>query len=133
MFTDKEVNVGLRIFSKTLTCTEISSILDWQPSEQFEKGTPIYKRNPERLREEYLWVYNLELEQRILFEEQLQVLVDMICQRKGKFRKILSECQIDMFCGYSTKNGQGGFTLEAKLMQKLVSLNIDFSINFYSI
>lgn len=32
----------------------------------------------------------------------------------------------------TTYNGQGGFTLEAKLMKEFVLLNIDFSIDFYA-
>lgn len=132
MITDKESAVSLRIASKTMSCIEISKILDWQPSKQFEKGeTWGGKQNPSNVREECLWVYDLDLDERVLFEEKLQILVDMMLQKKERFQRILNECQIDIFCGYTIHNDQGGFMLEAKLMRNIALFNIDFLINFY--
>jgi len=132
MNTNKTVTVTLRIASRTLSCLDISRILDWQPTKQFNKGEIVYKRNPARLREEHLWIYDARLEKKTLFEEYLILLVELILKKKDNFKK-LRECSIDIFCGYTTYNGQGGFILKSKLMGELASLNIDFIIEFYDL
>lgn len=133
MITDKSSNLSLRIFSKSLSCTEISKALDLQPSEKFEKGELFGGRTNKRPREESLWMYDLGLDEKISFTEQLQSLVDIILIKKEHVKKIQNDCQIDIFCGYTTYNGQGGFTLASKLMEGLSSLDIDLSIDFYSL
>ena len=67
IITDKESSVSLRIASKTLSCEAITRILDWQPSKQFARGEPLVKSNPTKLRDEFFWIYNLELDEHILF------------------------------------------------------------------
>ncbi len=133
MITDKSSNLSLRIFSKNLSCDEISMVLDWQPSEKFEKGELFGGRANKKPREESLWRFDLELDKKTLFTKQLEVLIDRILKKKKNFEKIQDKCQIDIFSGYTTYNGQGGFELEAKLMGELSLLKINLLIEFYAL
>jgi len=133
MNTDKTSSLSLRIFSKSLSCIDISNALDWQPSEKFEKGELWGGRTNKRPREESLWIYNLDLDEKILITEQLKSLIDKMLDKKDNFQKIKDECQMDISCSYTTYNGQGGFTLEADLMRTFSSLNMDLSIDFYAL
>jgi hypothetical protein len=133
VITEKSSQLALRVFSKVLSCQEISKALDWQPSEEFEKGELFGGRTNKRPREESLWRYDFPSDEKVLFTEQLQILVNEILTKKECFYKIQGKCEVDIFCGYTTYNGQGGFTLESKLMGELSALGIDLSIDFYSL
>ena len=56
MLIDEKSN-KLRIASKILNCSDISKILDLQPTKQFKIGESYSKRYPKKLREENFWIY----------------------------------------------------------------------------
>ena len=56
MSTNKESSAIFRVGSKSLSCSDISSILDWMPTRQIEKGTPISKSNPQMVREDSICI-----------------------------------------------------------------------------
>ena len=134
MTSKKSFSISLRISSKNMNCAGISEKLGWQSSKQFERGDSFRSGAPSKtIREESLWIYDLPIDKKECFEEQIDKLVDMILEKKTKFQEILNECDLDIFCGYTTYNGQGGFALRHGLMQELSLLKIDLLVDFYSI
>jgi hypothetical protein len=46
-------------------------------------------------------------------------------------RELQGECELDIFCAYSSENGQGGFTLEHETLKELAAYPVDLSIDLY--
>jgi len=44
---------------------------------------------------------------------------------------IAEESKIMLLCGFSSENGQGGFTLDAKMLQRIARLGVPLSIDLY--
>ena len=130
LIDEKKADVSLRIASKILNCSDISKILDLQPTKQFKIGESYSKRYPKKLREENFWIYILEIDKKVLLEDQLEKMVALIEEKKESIIK-LSDCHIDIFCGYFSNNGQGGIGLESKIMGKLAKLKIDLIFDIY--
>ena len=42
------------------------------------------------------------------------------------------ELDADVFCGFSSTSGQGGFCLDPNLMARLVALNLPLTLDLYA-
>ncbi|MBF0478921.1 MAG: DUF4279 domain-containing protein, partial [Candidatus Omnitrophica bacterium] len=89
------------------------------------------KRYPQKLRQENFWIYELTSDKTVQIEEQLEKMVNIIVEKKELIKK-LSSCDIDIFCGYFTSNGQGGICIESKIMAKLAELNIHLIFDIHA-
>ncbi|MBD2776294.1 DUF4279 domain-containing protein [Iningainema tapete] len=57
MMDEKWNSASLRIGSKTMSTAQITDIIEVQPTESYEKGTPLSRRNSKSaVRHETLWI-----------------------------------------------------------------------------
>jgi len=124
--------VSLRIFSESISIEDICAKLDTQPTSYRLKGELQSKRNPKsKIREENLWLLKSELDEEILLEHHVERLLLFLKGKVDAIKELQQECSIDIMCGYSSKSGQGGFTLDHKLLEELAKFNVDLSVNLY--
>ena len=64
-------------------------------------------------------------------ERHLSVLCDRIEPLASKIDGLRDRCDFDLFCGFGSLNGQGGFTLSPALLRRLAALNIAVSLDLY--
>jgi hypothetical protein len=64
-------------------------------------------------------------------EEHLKWLLNLLEPKAGIIKGIADRFCVDLFCGFSSENGQGGFRLDARLLQRIASLGIAFSLDLY--
>jgi len=122
----------LRIHSSTLSPGEISSRLKTPPTQSFLKGEKMSPRNPSSATsEENLWTLESRETESISLEAHILWLADFIEQSLPALKSLLTDCEIDIFCGYSSLTGQGGFTLDAEVMKRLSEIPIDITFDIY--
>ena len=51
--------------------------------------------------------------------EMESVLLEMLEPKLDRLRELASRCSMDVFCGFSSESGQGGFTLDPDLLIRL--------------
>ena len=81
--------------------------------------------------EENLWMLESWAESSLPLEIHILQLVDFLEQRLPGVTKLIRDCDIDIFCQYSSANGQGGFTLEADVMKRLIAIPLEIIFDIY--
>lgn len=132
MSKGKFSSVSLRVASKVKSCTEISDTLGLTPSKVFEIGDSLrIKSSPEKIREESLWLLDLNLNETLPLEDHLNEIVALLNEKMDGIRHIKMDSDVDLFCCYSSDNGQGGFVLNGVLLNNLGTLGIDVVFDLY--
>jgi hypothetical protein len=127
---EKRAAATLRIHSITLSSDEISAILRTQPTQSFSKGERMSPRNPSSaIFEENLWLLESGEDSSMPLDIHILRLVDFIEHRLPAIKQLMSDCEIDIFCGYFSANGQGGLTLTADVMRSLGAIPIDLIVD----
>lgn len=121
-----ECKATLRIMSDSLSLEEISKVMG-PASKGFSKGQEFGKAK--RLRPHTQW--NLEID---LGDSNMQeCIIKALNFYKAKhFDEISSVCDIDIFCMVSSDNGQGSFTLDSNVYQKMNDAGLNITFDFYS-
>jgi len=115
-----------------MTAQEITNLLKIEPTEFHEKGAPLSKRNPNsRKREEHLWRLDSQLQQSEPLDKHLKNLIEIIEIHARGFKKIADCSSCEIFCGFSSGNGQGGFILDHNLLERISKLPLDLVVDLY--
>jgi len=131
--TDKWATAALRIHSTVLSAQKITEALKTEPTSIRVKGELLSPRNPRSaVCEAHLWVLESGLDARSSIENHITQLVQFIEQKLPILEALMKDCNIDLFCGYSSGSSQGGIMLEANLMKRLAIIPIDLMIDIYA-
>jgi hypothetical protein len=129
---DKWASAAIAISSSSMTPSQISNLLRIEPTNFHKKGSLVSERNingPKRQR--YLWLLDSKLPQTFSLEQHIQGLIEIIeCQLEG-FNEILGSCKCELYCGFSSGSGQGGFVLNSELLKRVASLSLDLVVDLY--
>jgi hypothetical protein len=63
--------------------------------------------------------------------EHLKWLLNLLEPKAGIIKGIADRFCVDLFCGFSSESGQGGFTLDAQILQRIARIGIAFSLDLY--
>lgn len=130
--SEKWNSASICIASDSMTPQEIGNFLGLKETRSYEKGEPISRRNPGGpKRTENIWSLKSGVDESISLEFHLEKLAKLIEMKKDKFSFLLSKCQIEIFCGFSSDSGQGGFVLKSDLLKKLTKIPIDIVLDLY--
>jgi hypothetical protein len=111
---------------------EITTTLELEPTTSHDKGTPISKRNPNsKLRQHSVWILESGMARTEPLESHIEKLALLLKENESTFIQLSSSCEIDIFCGISSENGQGGFALEASLLKKLTAIPVNLIFDLY--
>jgi hypothetical protein len=103
----------LRISSKTKRIDDICEKINARPSRVFNIGELCSKRNPKsKVREENLWLLKSELSDQETIESHIKHFLSLLKENREGIQELNTECEFEIFCSYSSLNGQGGFTLD---------------------
>ncbi len=127
-------SAALRVYSKSMSVAEISNALGTAATSSHPKGVPVSLRNPNSpIREESLWVLDSGLNHDQPLEDHIKRLVEYIEQKSSILNTLLPHCEVELFCGFSTDSGQGGFAFEPDLLKKLTILPLVLIFDIYSL
>lgn len=133
--SDKESKVTLRISSSAHSLLELIDIIGENPSRGYEKGDLVSSKSATpRYREESLWFLDSGLSKDFTIDEHLLKVTEFIESNCDKLKSLISKgCDIDVYCCFTSFNGQGGFVLTSDIIKKFSVLPIDMVFDLYLI
>lgn len=130
----KWATAALRIHSVVLDAQAITNALQTEPTRTAVKGALMSPRNPRSaLFEANMWLLESQLASESNLEDHIINLVEFIEQRLPAMKKLMKDCQADLFCGYSSDNEQGGVYLNAETIKRLTVIPVDLVLDIYTI
>jgi hypothetical protein len=78
-----------------------------------------------------LWALNSPLSDQNGMADHLRFLLDLLEPKMDALKKLFEECKIDLFCGFSSGSGQGGFELDPVTLSRLAKLCIPLVLDLY--
>jgi hypothetical protein len=121
---------SLRIFGESLDPDESGSALGLTASRTHLKGE-LLSPAQKTLRRESGWLLQSPLSKRGNLVEHLTWLLDAIEPKRDVVRQLSSKYRIDLFCGFASVNGQGGFTLDILTLTRLAELGVPLVLDLY--
>ncbi|MGK7899881.1 MAG: DUF4279 domain-containing protein [Hormoscilla sp.] len=112
-------SASLRIVSKTITPAGITKTLGIEPTRAYAIGTPVK------------WILESGLDESEPLNLHINQLLLLIESKVERFKKLMSVCDIEIFCGFSSENGQGGFVLDAGLIKRMGIIPLDLVLDLY--
>jgi hypothetical protein len=68
---------------------------------------------------------------RALLAEHLRWLLDAVEPKADVLRSLSAKYQVLLFCGFSSGNGQGGFTLDSHTLTQIAKLGVPLIVDLY--
>jgi hypothetical protein len=80
-----------------------------------------------------VWVYRYTEMDDLTFSQQLLEFITRLEDRADAVRHLVARPGVtaELFLGFSSGNGQGGFTLPASLLTRVVALGLDLTLDLY--
>lgn len=127
-----DIKATLRVFSKKHTLLELNSIIGdssngFSLGDDFSKGT--------KRREHTCWSFkSSSVCSSKNFDDHLVEVLNYCEIHKNEISKLRKDhgCIVNVFCMFSSDNGQGGGILSANVMEKLSKLNLDLIFDVYA-
>lgn len=129
----KTTHATLRLYTDESSLDFISDAFEAKPTRAHLKGEPQNRRNPEGIkRKESAWLYASPLPDDSELEDHISHLLGLLEKEPRTLESIRDRItSMDIFCMYSSENGQGSAVLDAKLIQRLAKQNIDVVFDLY--
>ena len=125
-------SASLRISSELTNPTEITACLKCQPTSTRVKGQRVVPNHPNSyVMPRHSWTLDSGLDESLPLELHIAKLVEMIEEKQTVFKQLLQTCKIDIFCGFGSESGQGGFSLSPELFKRLTLLPIELVLDLY--
>ena len=122
----------LCIKSKILSAAEITKTLGIPPTKTHEIGDPFSLRSMNsKVREESHWELNSGCNENFDLEDQILAILSMLEQHKEQLFELHNHCDIFIFCGFSSTNGQGAFELSPTTSRQLADLCLTLVLDLY--
>ena len=124
---EKWSTASFRIAGDELRPDQITATLSLEPTQSGVKGERFSARHS-AVRRTSFWLLKCPLSNSLPLTEHLEWLLDLFEPKIGLIYSIAEGSKIMLLCGFSSGNGQGGFTLDAQLLQRIASIGIAFSL-----
>lgn len=121
----------LRIRSATLTPEEIGASLGLRATASHRAGDPVSRRQGSPLRKEHLFTLDSGVCDLEPLDHHITVLLSLIEPVGDRFAALQGCIEADIFCGFSSGHGQGGFALAPELMGRLSALGLELIVDLY--
>ncbi len=122
--------VGLRIVSDKLEPANISKQLSLKPTRTHLKGS-LRSAHHKAVWPSSLWLLNSPLSDQNDMADHIKYFVGLLEPRVYALEALTANCEIDLFCGFSSGNGQGGFVIDPHTLSRLAALKIPVVFDLY--
>lgn len=124
-----DFKVTLRVSSKNDTLSDLIKNLG-EPTKGFSIDD-LYSKG-KRKREFTLWSLESSKQPSDDFDSHLGDILNFLDRRSSCISKLSCNCEMDLFCMFSSDNGQGGAVLSAATIKKLSSYELDLVFDVYA-
>jgi len=122
--------VSLRIASSTIDPMNIGKQLGLEATKTHLKGSLRVAGHKDVWRSS-LWLLNSPLSDQSDIADHLRYFLDLLEPRERVLNHLTKDCEIDLFCGFSSGSGQGGFALDPPTLSRLAALRIPVVFDLY--
>ncbi|MCU1641386.1 MAG: hypothetical protein JWN03_1661 [Nocardia sp.] len=123
---------SIRICSETVSASEISARLGITADRQFERGSLMSPRNPASARRKSsVWIRQSGLTNDSDLADHVRALVGLVGGCREELARLSVDCEMDLFLGFGSGNGQGGCVLPGGLVADLAALGLDIVLDLY--
>ena len=123
-------HASFRVFGDTLVPEEIGQKIGYVATIAGIKGER-KRPNSMAVNRTSIWILKCPLSDLLPMEDHLKWLLDRLEPRLDEVHSLAQEYKADFFCGFSSGNGQGGFTLGIDLIARLAKLNVPLELDLY--
>ncbi len=109
---------------------QISALLGLRPTRTHTRGESRTGRSG-AVWDHSVWILRSPLSDDSEPSEHIAWILDVVEPRLGVLREISKAARVKLFCGFSSDNGQGGFTLDAAMLRRLAELGVPFVLDLY--
>jgi methyl coenzyme M reductase subunit D len=78
-----------------------------------------------------MWCLESGLDESCSVDKHIQALLSQLEGKADAINQLAEVCEMDIFCGYSSTTGQGGFVLDSKTLKDLTKFPLDLTIDLY--
>jgi len=117
----------LRVKSEQLNLEDISDVLG-PPTSGFSKGDEYGKAK--QLRKHTQWSFVACGEDNSPLQQHILTLLNFLSEKE--IASIRQKCDVDIFCMLSSNNGQGSFTIDRTIYEKLLTAGLPITFDFYA-
>jgi hypothetical protein len=132
--SEHRASATLRITTAEVDLMFITSALGIDPTRERLKGSPKSRLHPSpaNVFEESMWILESGLDSGDSLANHISILVERLKGRSVELNNIRDRISgIDLFCMFSSENGQGSMELPAELIKRIADLGIDVTIDLY--
>jgi hypothetical protein len=120
---------SFRIFGETLVPEELGAALDIVATKTHIKGQ---RHSGSRgVWRDSAWLLCSPLQKHESLTEHLKWLLDRLEPKTDVIKAIAKKYRVDIFCGFSSGSGQGGFTIDVETLGRLANLGIPVGLDLY--
>jgi Domain of unknown function (DUF4279) len=133
MDQEKWFRASLRISGEGVQPDEIGRLLGLAPTRTHLRGEPrgLHSISPNLVWNDSLWLFQCPLGDDRDPAEHLNWLLDSVESKLSVIKDLAGKCHVDVFCGFSSQSGQGGFTLDTITLQRMARLGVPFRLDLY--
>ena len=121
---------SLRIFSETIDPSEIGKIMELEATRTHVKGALRSPRH-KAVWPTSMWSLKSPLGDQRDMTDHIGYLLDQLEPKRQVLGHLAEHCKIDLFCGFSSGNGQGGFVLDPLTLSRLAAFKIPLTFDLY--
>ena len=129
----RHTGASLRISTEEMNLDFISSALQTPSTAQHLKGDRSSKLNPKSyVFEESIWIYRSPLPDSAELHEHIENLLDLLESKHEALELVRNRVTLmDIFCMFSSENGQGSMELDPVLLERLAKQKISLILDLY--
>jgi hypothetical protein len=130
---EKWYRVSLRFFGEQLDLDVVTAAVGMEPSSAGRKGEHIRGNPRYAIHRTSIWVRSYDEDLESPFSIQIENFLDQFQNRADAIRALTSQpgIEAELFLGFSSGNGQGGFDLPPTLLARLADLGIGLALDLY--
>ena len=130
---EKWHRVSLRFLGDDLDLAAVTSALGLKPDVTGRIGEDIAGNPRYAIYETNVWVYRYTEMDNLTFSSHLSEFITRLEDRSEAVRYLVARPGVtsELFLGFSSGNGQGGFTLPASLLARIAALGLDVTLDLY--
>ena len=127
---EKWSTASFRIAGDALRPDQVTAILGLEPTRSGVKGER-FRPGDSTVSRASFWLLKCPLSDSLPLTEHLEWLLDVVEPKFSSISAAAEGSTMMLLCGFSSGNGQGGFTLDAKTLQRIAHLGVALSVNLY--
>ena len=128
---EKWFSAAFTVVSTSLTPEQIEQRLGLKPTRKHHIGDSISTRNPLNKHKHHYYCIHSDCSSIEPMEKHLNHILSQLENKIDVVSELSKMEDVALFCGFSSGNGQGGFTLTPELLSRLAKFGISLSLDLY--